>query len=132
MQAVVPHCDRNGTGIVNSSHCRLDARERIVDPAWCQPHIAAIDKTQMFHRVEIRELGIVASHQDRLLAYGSYPGGILCERGEPRSRAARPAPLHSRPRSCVYGAPINVTGLVCSSSSEKSAICVVPPLGVLE
>src|SRR5262249_20630638 len=40
-------------------------------PAGRQPNIAAIDKTEAFHRVEVGEFGTIASHKDRLRAYRS-------------------------------------------------------------
>ena len=48
------------------------------DPAWCQPHVAAIDEAQAIQRIKVGEFGIIASHQARLRAYrhralsGSY------------------------------------------------------------
>jgi hypothetical protein len=50
---------------VDSRRRRFDVRERIVDPAWGQPHIAAINKAESFRRIEVAEFGIVAPYQDR-------------------------------------------------------------------
>ena len=52
------------------------------DPAWCQPHVAAIDEAQAIQRIKVGEFGIIASHQARLRSYrhralsGSYAEGV--------------------------------------------------------
>jgi hypothetical protein len=80
--AVAAHSNRDHAGIVNSLRRRLNALERIVDPAWRQPYIAAVDKASALHRVEVSEFGVIAAHKDRLPAYcsralpGSYAEGV--------------------------------------------------------
>jgi len=54
---------------VNPLRSRLDALERIGDPARRHPNVAAVDEAEAFHSAEVGEFGTVASRQNRLAAY---------------------------------------------------------------
>jgi hypothetical protein len=79
--AVAAHRHRDDALAGDAPHRLFDRRKGLLDHAWHDPGIAAIDEAQVLHRIEIVHRRLVAPHQRGLFADRRGP--------EPRADAHR-------------------------------------------